>query len=134
MALVSSVRGQQIQVHRPVGLLRAEKIISYVLRAGVLICAIILAVGLGIQFFSAPPEEITGKEMVFQQLLSGKMISSYVVTASVESFVKGIRELNSDVLISLGILLLIALPVIRVAMTVVIFILERDVIYFGITS
>lgn len=121
---------ESVQVQRPAGLLRAEMWISWVLRVGVLLCALILALGLGLQFFFSG----SGQSEVFQQLLQGKEITGYPVIASLDSLRKGILELNSESLISLGLLLLIALPIVRVAMTVILFIMERDLVYFWITS
>ena len=48
--------------------------------------------------------------------------------------VRGVAERRSDAIVQLGILLLIATPIARVACTLVAFVLQRDRIYVAITS
>jgi uncharacterized membrane protein len=52
---------------------------------------------------------------------------------SVGGIVQAVRERRSDALVQLGILLLIAVPIVRVACTLVAFVLQRDRTYVLIT-
>ncbi len=52
---------------------------------------------------------------------------------SVDGILGAVRERRSDALVQLGILLLIAVPIVRVACTLVAFLLQRDRIYVAIT-
>jgi uncharacterized membrane protein len=52
---------------------------------------------------------------------------------SVNGIVQAVRERRSDALVQLGILLLIAVPIVRVACTLVAFMLQRDRTYVLIT-
>jgi uncharacterized membrane protein len=53
---------------------------------------------------------------------------------SVDGIFRGVREGRSDALVQLGILLLIAVPIVRVACTLVAFAIQRDRTYVLITS
>ena len=52
---------------------------------------------------------------------------------SVDGIIRAVREQRSDALVQLGILLLIAVPIVRVACTLVAFLLQRDKVYVAIT-
>jgi uncharacterized membrane protein len=52
---------------------------------------------------------------------------------SVDGVLRAVRERRSDALVQLGILLLIAVPIVRVACTLVAFVLQRDRTYVLIT-
>ncbi len=53
---------------------------------------------------------------------------------SIGGIVGGVRALRADSIVQLGILLLIATPVARVAFTLVAFILQRDRVYIVLTT
>jgi uncharacterized membrane protein len=55
-------------------------------------------------------------------------------TASLIDVLRGTRELRGQSIIMLGVLVLIATPVIRVAASIAIFAAERDLAYITITS
>lgn len=55
-------------------------------------------------------------------------------TASVGSVLKGTAELRGQSIVMLGVLVLIATPVVRVAASVVLFAAERDRMYVAITT
>jgi uncharacterized membrane protein len=53
---------------------------------------------------------------------------------SVPGILRGVREMRSESIVQLGIVLLIATPLMRVASTLVAFILQRDRTYVVVTS
>ena len=55
-------------------------------------------------------------------------------TASVRSVIEGVREGRGQSIVMLGLLVLIATPVVRVAASVVLFAAEHDRVYVAITS
>jgi uncharacterized membrane protein len=114
-------------------LLRTEQMIAFVLRYGVILCAVIISTGLVLRlyFFDAVGHN-SGMEV--QDLTSGVVLKVIAVPQSVKEFRLGLMSANPDVIISLGLWLLILLPVLRVAMTVVLFMVELDWVYLGITS
>lgn len=94
-----------------------EIIISKFLRAGVLISAITIGIGLGMLL-------VTGK--------SG-YVGDYFPTTSTEIFM-GLIELKSYAIILSGLIILILTPVFRVGVSIIVFIRERDTLYVKITS
>lgn len=113
-------------------LFQAEFIISYVLRVGVILCASIIIFGLVLSWIDASSLSRFSKETL-PALSSGKIITGVEIPRTPGEFSSGIINLHSDVIIALGLLLLIALPIVRVGLTVLIFIIERDFIYLSIT-
>jgi uncharacterized membrane protein len=53
---------------------------------------------------------------------------------SVGGIVRGVRDMRSESIVQLGIVLLIATPMLRVAFTLVAFVLQRDRVYVAITT
>lgn len=96
--------------------LDSELLISRVLRIGVYTAATIIACGLILTV-------VTGS--------SGYEGSSF--PTSIQAVWSGLKELKPAAIISLGLLLLIATPVIRVGLSVFLFIQEQDYLYTGIT-
>lgn len=109
---------------------KAEIAIAYVLRYGVLLSAFVIALGF---VLSLTKQGLVTHDSL-HELMSGKALSQkYEAPVSVAQFKEGIANLDPTVIVSLGLVLLIGLPVLRVAMTVVFFLLERDYLYFVIT-
>ncbi|MGA2193398.1 MAG: DUF1634 domain-containing protein [Nitrospirota bacterium] len=109
---------------RPAGEIKLDNIIGGVLRAGVLIAAVVVAAG-GIyylhkygdlrpeyKFFRGEPSDLRSLTGIFKDALA----------------------LRSRGIIQMGILVLVATPVARVALSVVAFIFERDYIYVLVTT
>jgi uncharacterized membrane protein len=115
-----------------VTLLKTEKWIAFVLRYGVILCAVITSFGLILRVFHLVPT-LGESGAIVKDLTSGVVSESLPVPQSIAEFIAGLRSLNPDVIMSLGLLVLIALPILRVGMTVVLFIIEWDLIYLGIT-
>lgn len=94
----------------------AELAIAFVLRYGVIVCGACLLLAIALSFFGA----------------SGTLGTHPSLTIS--GLAAGLAAFEPDAVASLGILLLILLPVLRVGMTVVLFLLERDYVYFAIST
>ena len=53
---------------------------------------------------------------------------------SIAGILRGVREMRSESIVQLGIVLLIMTPMLRVAFTLVAFVLQRDRVYVAITT
>lgn len=98
-------------------LLKAELFVSYALRAGVFLSATVILIGL-IKFF------LTGE--------SGYPENTYP-TRIPDIFI-GALALKSFGIIMFGLLLLILTPVFRVGISILVFSLEKDWLYTGISA
>ena len=56
------------------------------------------------------------------------------MTSSVSDVFKGLQAAEPDAVISLGLLVLVATPIVRVATSIVLFFLQRDFQYVAITT
>jgi len=103
---------------------KTGSIIGNLLRAGVLTAAFVVAVG-GILYLtqngSAPVSYRT-----FQ--------SEPAELRSIPKILQGMAEFDSRAIIQLGLLLLIATPVLRVVFAIVAFYLEKDRLYIAVSS
>ena len=105
-----------------------EKLISVTLRTGVLVSiAVILA---GVVFtFAHHPAYFSSRPAL------GELIDARAnFTSSIGDVARGVRALRGQAIVMLGILLLIATPVVRVAISVFLFAAQRDRRYVVITS
>jgi uncharacterized membrane protein len=106
-------------MERSKDLLKMEVAIAYVLRGGVALSGLFIATGLALRIFKAG-----NSQAIVTGLLSGKALDG------------GLPSLGSwqpESIIAIGLLLLIALPIVRVAMTVFLFLKEKDYTYLTIT-
>jgi uncharacterized membrane protein len=101
--------------------------ISRLLRGGVVISIAVVIAGL-ILTFVHHPEYLSSKPALVE------------LTAVAESFPhtladvwKGLTQMRGQALVALGLLLLIATPVARVALSIIIFAIEKDRFYVAIT-
>ncbi len=102
---------------------QVERIIGGLLRVGVIVAASVAAAG-GVWYLSRHAGDVS-RFTVFH----GEPAS----LRSVRGVVEGVIALRSDALIQLGLLALIAVPVVRVAVSIVAFALERDWLYCVVT-
>jgi len=102
---------------------RVEAFVANLLRAGVLLAIAVVAVG-GIIFLVHH-----GSEKPHYAPFAGEPAGFRTLTG----ILKGATGLHGRNIIQLGLLLLIATPVARVAFTVVAFVLERDRMYVIVT-
>ena len=98
-----------------------ELAISRVLRAGVIVSATLIAFGFAASFLVGWDGSLTGAP------------PSSVDPASFQGMAEGLRELRPIAITQLGLLVLIATPVVRVAISVVGFAREHDLLYTAIT-
>ena len=113
---------------------RMELLISYVLRGGVLVSAAIIAFGI----LRLGVTHTTGYAAILRHDLPD--IVAYHPHAGPGTFPTALGAVWTGVLagkpyaiVAIGILLLIATPVFRVALSVAFFMLQRDWLYVGIT-
>lgn len=113
-------------------LLQTELLLSFILKYGVLLCILVISIGMGMRLLHVGSAQLSSEEMV-HALVRGEMIPSAPLPVSVSEFWTGLAGLDADIITAAGLALLIGLPILRVAMTVVLFALERDRVYFFIT-
>jgi uncharacterized membrane protein len=101
-----------------------EKVVSVVLRTGVIISGFIVLLG-GIYFLVRH-----GREPVNYHTFQGQTFSGHYIV----EIVRGALRLQGRSIIQLGVLCLIATPIVRVVVSLIGFALERDRTYVLITS
>jgi len=105
-----------------------ESSISTILRAGVAISITIIAIGLVITF-------VHHRDYFSSRPALGTLIDARAnYTASVSAVIQGAREGRGQSIVMIGILVLIATPVVRVATSIALFAAEHDGVYVAITS
>ena len=105
-----------------------ESSISTILRAGVAISITIIAIGLVMTF-------VHHRDYFSSRPALGTLIDARAnYTASVAAVIRGSREGRGQSIVMVGILVLIATPVVRVATSIALFAAERDGVYVAITS
>jgi uncharacterized membrane protein len=107
---------------------QAELIISGVLRAGVLTSLVTIVAGTLLTFFHHPDYLSSPAEL---ERLSRP---GAAVPQTLHQVVTGIAALHGRSIVGGGLLLLIATPVMRVAVSILAFVAQRDWIYVLITS
>lgn len=113
-------------------LLRTELYVAHLLRFGVLICGGIVIFGLCLTWLNPTALNQFARDTL-PHLASGAEISNVSIPKTPAEVISGVSALHPNAVIALGLLLLIALPIIRVGSTVVLFLMEKDYLYFGIT-
>ena len=109
-----------------------EEIISWILRVGVLASAILIALGVVLLFVTSKTG-YTGSFDDLAGLLNYNQNRQAAFPTSPDAVLAGLVQFKPYAFIALGLLLLIATPVLRVAASVVIFALEHDYAYVFIT-
>jgi len=104
-----------------------EDWISHSLRAGVVVSGVTLLVG-SVLLFVLGPSATDPHSM--SQLVNG----DYTMSSSLRDIVSGVASGRATAIMDLGLFALILTPVVRVAMTVVLFGLQRDWVFVGITA
>ena len=95
--------------------------ITMLLRTGVLLSVGIIAVGMGITLMQHPASFTSGQASMHFPNTIGEVIA-------------GLRNGSGEAVMMTGLLVLIATPVARVALSIVIFAIERDRLYAAITA
>lgn len=101
--------------------------LSRLLRGGVLISVAIVLVGIVLTFVHHP-EYFSSRPALGQLTQPGAEFPN-----TISAIVRGVAELRGQAVVMLGLLLLIATPVARVALSVFIFLVEKDRLYTAIT-
>lgn len=101
-----------------------ERIVSVILRSGVLISGTVVFLG-GVVFLARHGYEVADYHKFHVQPASDRLVHQIVA---------GAVDLRARSIIQLGVLLLLATPIARVAFSIVGFALERDRLYVVITS
>jgi uncharacterized membrane protein len=105
-----------------------ENLISVTLRTGVLVSIAVILAGV-IFTFAHHPAYFSSRPAL------GELIDAREhFTSSIGGVVQGVRALHGQAIVMLGILLLIATPVVRVAISVFLFAAEHDRRYVVITA
>lgn len=107
---------------------RVELLISVLLRTGVIISLVLILVGVALAYLHHPAFSSSPMEKV--RLTS----PGAVFPRTVPQVVEGMRQLRGRAFIVAGLLVLIATPVMRVAVSIVGFAYQRDRIFVAITS
>lgn len=111
-----------------------ELAIAYVLRYGVILCALVIAFGLATRLFHWLPVHERSLTVVTElRTATESPTMASLVPRDLTEIAGGLRALDPDAVMAVGLLLLIALPIVRVAMTIVLFLIERDYVYLAIT-
>jgi uncharacterized membrane protein len=105
-----------------------DRMISWVLRGGVTISIVVVLAGMIITFVHHP-EYFRSRPALGALTNPG---TSYPST--IRAVIEGVREVRGQAIITLGLLLLIATPVARVAVSIAVFVIERDRLYVVITT
>lgn len=129
MATTGQVHGKSLKSNR---LLKTELILSHVLRIGVIACASIIAFGVLLSWINASALHQFSAETL-PALVAGKTVDAVEIPRTLSEFSSGLYALHPNVVIALGLILLILLPIIRVGLTVILFLIERDSAYLAIT-
>ena len=105
-----------------------ELIISTILRAGVIISLVVVVSGLLLSFFHH--HEYLHSRPSLQRLTT----PGRAVPRTVGQVISGMRHLRGEAIIMAGLVLLIATPVLRVAVSIFAFIYEKDKAFVVLTS
>ena len=107
---------------------RTELIISYTLRLGVVTSVILILLGMCVSFIRHPQYLSSKTELVALTRLGATF------PQTIGGVVLGLAEFRGQALVVLGLLVLIATPVVRVAISILAFLLQRDHAFVAITT
>ena len=107
---------------------RAELLLSNVLRGGVITSLGVILAGTLVSFFHHP-EYVSSPQELARLTQAGAAFPH-----TIRDGVAGLAELRGQAIVVLGLLVLIATPVVRVAVSIVLFLEERDGTYAAITA
>lgn len=119
---------QTLPLHHDPTIRGLEVVISKLLRAGVIISVALIAVG-AIAMFAQHPEYLSSSTHPGRILAQDAKLPH-----SLRALLVRLYELRGDAIITLGLLVLMATPMLRVAVSVLTFIRHRDGIYVLITA
>lgn len=106
---------------------QVELLISNLLRSSVLLSLVVIVIGTVVTFVDHP-EFLSSRRALGQLVNPGTSLPH-----TLEAVGRGLEALQGDAIVTLGLLLLIATPVVRVGISIFAFIYERDRVYTFIT-
>lgn len=107
---------------------KVERLLSGLLRVGVITSLSVIVLGLVLSFAHHPDYLHSAADL--KQVVSPDRPSWQTLSG----LLAGLREFRGEAVIMLGLLLLIATPVLRVAVSIVAFVVERDGVFAAITA
>lgn len=110
-----------------------EVVLSLVLRWGVIASAIVILLGVVLMITSGESGYGAGFDIV-KLLQYNSEVAEMLYPTNLQTILSGLLSLKSFAVIDLGLVMLIATPIMRVAMAAVIFGIERDKKYVVIAS
>ncbi len=131
MSIIETI--QPVPAAKTQDMLRIELVIAQLLRAGVILSFVILAIGIGAVIVTGQ----TGYDQITLDDLNSIVLyhaGHAPFPNSLGDIVAGVLVLKPYAIIALGLLVLIAIPVFRVAVSVIAFAWERDRLYVFITA
>lgn len=108
--------------------LRAELWISMVLRVGVTLSLVLVLMGLLTCFFHHP------QYIASKQALDGLIAPGAAFPCTLSDVFAGVAAFRGQAIIALGLLVLILTPIMRVAISIAVFLEERDWLFAAITA
>jgi uncharacterized membrane protein len=108
--------------------LRMELVISYLLRGGVILSVALIMLGVVVMFVRHP-DYLTSKAELDRLVSPGAAFPHALADVAT-----GLGEFRGRTIVTLGLLVLIATPVLRVAASVVLFAIQKDWTYTLITA
>jgi len=105
-----------------------ERVISKLLRLGVIASIVLIIVGTILTFVQNPAYLTSSAEL--ERVVAPDAKFPHTVSILAE----GLREMRGEAIVTLGLLLLMATPVVRVCVSVAAFIYYRDRIYVFLTA
>jgi uncharacterized membrane protein len=124
-----SVRGKKTKPKtsdEPVG--RFELIISEILRLGVTLSLATILVGLVLMFVHHPDYLRSSADLA--RLTS----PGAALPHSLRDVIEGVRIWRGQAVVALGLTMLILTPILRVAVSIIAFVIERDRVFIAVTS
>lgn len=122
----------QTQTNHTEETLRIEMFIAQLLRWGVLLSFIIVAIGIGILILTGNTGYHTVRLDDLDTIVQYRMPPDFPNTLG--DVLNGVLALRPYAIIAFGLVILIAIPVLRVAVSVIAFAAEKDWLYVLITS
>jgi uncharacterized membrane protein len=107
---------------------KVELFISSLLRIGVIASLIVVMAGLVLSFVHHPAYLHSQDEL--KQVISPARMPWHTLAGLID----GLRHFRGEAIVMAGLLLLIATPVMRVAVSIVAFVIERDWVFVIVTS
>ena len=109
---------------------KVEIAISNLLRIGVAVSLLFIVIGTVLMFLHHPEYRHSGRTL--QHLIGPS--KETVDATPFRTMIQGIRHAEGRSVITLGLMLLIATPVVRVAVSVLAFVYQGDRVFVGITT